>query len=169
MPIAILTKFLGPTNTKPARVKAYTANGQNLVIGYHSAETSNPHREAAESLRDKMGWKGDLIEGGTADGCAFVFAPPSETKRKLISLRYLESDNGNCRVYYKGDNGRLYCWQVDGYNATTFALLSCSKDGEPACPVRMECFGETETPKGDDSVDQELREYLRRSYAPNEE
>jgi hypothetical protein len=33
----------------------------------------------------------------------------------------------------------------------------------------MECFGETETPKGDDSVDQELREYLRRSYAPNEE
>ena len=75
MTIAIQTKFLGATNHRGARVKAFTSNGQALTISYRAAATMNPFREAAEALRDKMGWKGALMEGKTKEGSVFVFLP----------------------------------------------------------------------------------------------
>ena len=78
MPVAILTKFLGPTDTLPSRMKAYTSNGQSLIVSKSTIEVDSDdmndvHLKVALMLRNKMGWKGELIGGGTKDGMAFVF------------------------------------------------------------------------------------------------
>ena len=76
--IAIETKYLGPTNYRPSRIKAYTCNGQTLTMSYSTADAANKsteeaHRVVAEALRDKAGWTGKLIGGGTCKGYVFVF------------------------------------------------------------------------------------------------
>ena len=76
--IAIETKYLGPTNYRPSRIKAYTCNGQKLTISYSEADAANgtpaqAHKVVAEALRDKAGWEGDLIGGGTSKGYVWVF------------------------------------------------------------------------------------------------
>jgi len=68
--IAIVTKFLGPTNTKPARVKA-TAGGNSVTVSYHSDDF--PHKLAALNLCKKMGWTGKLVGGHTSTGMVYVF------------------------------------------------------------------------------------------------
>jgi len=77
-----------------------------------------------------------------------------------LSLRYLSSDNGNCRVYYKSKAGRLYCWQLRSIVQGDFELLTCSRDGEPDCPVREDWPVITEWPTGDERVDADLRAFL---------
>ena len=74
---AISTKYIGPTNTKGARIKAYAEGGNSVTISYpHELSTEKAHLEAALCLRDKMNWNdsGKLIGGGTADGYVFVFS-----------------------------------------------------------------------------------------------
>ena len=71
---AILTKYMGPRNVRGSRIKAYDADGNSATIPYpHQLRSEDGHHKAAQSLCDKMGWKGDLIGGGTKDGMAFVF------------------------------------------------------------------------------------------------
>lgn len=42
----------------------------------------------------------------------------------------------NCRVYWKADNGALYCWQNDGYGREQlWQFYRCSRDGEPSHQV----------------------------------
>lgn len=55
---AIITKFLGPTNTKGARIKATSAYG-SITVGYHSVPDDRQgcearNRWAAEQLIVKM-------------------------------------------------------------------------------------------------------------------
>jgi len=72
---AIHTKFLGPTDYRGARIKA-TCDAGSLTIGYpYQANIGeDAHRIAAEALRDKLGWTGQLIPGYLPDGSyAFVF------------------------------------------------------------------------------------------------
>lgn len=74
--IAIMTKYIGPTNYRGSRIKAYTCNGHTLTISYdYGLSDEERHKQAAEQLRDKQNWKGELIGGGTKDGYAFVFKP----------------------------------------------------------------------------------------------
>lgn len=75
----------------------------------------------------------------------------------LINFKYHSADNGNCRVYYKA-NSRLYCMQLASRDE--FEMLSCSRDGEPSCPIRPECIGIIEPPKGDEPIEHELRSFL---------
>lgn len=81
MTIAIETKYIGPTNTRPSRIVATTANGQRVVMTYNTAcdssgnkDTEAAHRYVAEILQAKAGWPGKLIAGGTKAGYVFVFA-----------------------------------------------------------------------------------------------
>ena len=65
---AIQTKYLGPTEHKPSRVKAWEPEGQSITLSWHSIDkdqTEDVHRVAAEALRDKLGWKGELVCGAT--------------------------------------------------------------------------------------------------------
>lgn len=81
--IAIETRYIPATNTKPSRIKAYTSNpGQHVTMSVSAAEEESKrsagdedcHRIVAQALADKMQW-GPLSKdcGGTKRGYAFVF------------------------------------------------------------------------------------------------
>jgi hypothetical protein len=73
---AIFTKYLGPTNYKPGRIKAWAKSGGKLsvTISYpHELSQAQAHAAAAVALCDKMGWTfGLLHQGHTENGCVFV-------------------------------------------------------------------------------------------------
>ena len=73
--VAILTKYLAPTNTRGARIKAYTGTGLTVTIDYPDGEPQEAHECAARALMRKMSWKYDLVCGGTECGFAFVMLP----------------------------------------------------------------------------------------------
>lgn len=79
--IAITTKYLSPTNSRGARIKAFTSNGHQLTIGYpYDLNPTEAHAKAAVTLARRMGWTygGKLVSGGIKGGYVFVFTQ-SET------------------------------------------------------------------------------------------
>ena len=71
---AILTHFIGPTDFKGSRYKADDGDGNTVTLSAdYSLNISENHRKVAEALRDKMGWEGELLQGATRNGYAFVF------------------------------------------------------------------------------------------------
>jgi hypothetical protein len=73
---AIVTRYAGPTNSRGSRIIASDEDGNRLVLPYpHELSGEAVHRAAAEALRDKMHWSGELIGGGIKGGYAFVFLP----------------------------------------------------------------------------------------------
>lgn len=53
---AIVTKYVGPSNTRGSRIKA-TAKAGSVTVGYdHALNIDGNHRAAAEALRAKMKW-----------------------------------------------------------------------------------------------------------------
>ena len=72
---AIVTKYLSPTDVRGARIKAF-CDGGSITIGYdHSLSSEDAHRKAAEALRERMKWTGELIQAGLPKGYVFVFTP----------------------------------------------------------------------------------------------
>jgi hypothetical protein len=70
---AIETKFLGPTHTKGARIKA-SAYGANITIPYdYALSTEKAHAAAALDLIAKMGWTGTFAQGGNVTGTGYYF------------------------------------------------------------------------------------------------
>ena len=75
---AIITKYVGATDTKPSKFVASDANGNKVSTSYDYSLTAEAnHYKAACELRDKMGWKGELIGGSIKGGYALVFVPAS--------------------------------------------------------------------------------------------
>jgi hypothetical protein len=75
--IAIHTKFIPPTNTKGARIKAYTSTGFTATVPY-SYELSHEkcHFEAVKELvkKYKLHWPIDkMCYGDSADNRGYVF------------------------------------------------------------------------------------------------
>lgn len=72
----IFTKYLGPTNTRGGRIKAWAKSGGKLsvTISYpHELSQSQAHASAAIALCNKMQWTfGVLHQAHAANGCAFV-------------------------------------------------------------------------------------------------
>lgn len=83
---AIQTRFIGPSNTKPARIKAWCSAGQ-IVLSVHTIpENINKHRFAASALCFKLGWistRGAAFSAGLVNGSlpngdeVFVFDVPA--------------------------------------------------------------------------------------------
>ena len=75
---AIFTKYLGPTNRRAGRIKAWAKSGGTLSVtrAYeHELSLSQNHAAAAIALCDKLGWTFDTLhQAHTADGCVFVMA-----------------------------------------------------------------------------------------------
>lgn len=68
---AIITKFFGPTNCKPARLKVIAAAG----IKWHAwdsldgpASDNDRHIAAAKAFAGSMKWTGDWYMGGLENG-----------------------------------------------------------------------------------------------------
>ena len=67
---AIVTKYLSPTNTRGARIKAtaHTGQGGSITVPWdYALDTSANHRAAALALANKYKWldHSDLSEGGS--------------------------------------------------------------------------------------------------------
>ena len=70
---AIITRFLGPTATKGARVTASDEEGNRVTVPYREdLAPGGAHAVAAFALCQKMGWKANLVSGSIKNGYAFV-------------------------------------------------------------------------------------------------
>jgi len=75
---AIQTRYLGPTNTRGSRIKAWAAAGSITIPYLHALSDQACHRAAAEALALKLEWNtpfyGSLLGGFLPNGdYAFVF------------------------------------------------------------------------------------------------
>lgn len=70
---AIETKYLGPTNTRGARVKAACEAGSVTMSWDYGLNTEGNHDAALEALVTKLGWFGVWTRGGKADGTGNVY------------------------------------------------------------------------------------------------
>jgi hypothetical protein len=74
---AILTKYLGPTNTKGARVKAWCYGKPRgvTVVWNHEHDSEWNHMRAAIHLGQSLGWTGTGNRQGGAlpDGTGYCF------------------------------------------------------------------------------------------------
>ena len=77
---AIITKFLSPTNTRGARVKAFCAAG-SVTVGFHGNDGIGGHNapfdHAARTLRDQIGWTeangyAPMYRGSCPDNAAYA-------------------------------------------------------------------------------------------------
>ena len=75
---AIYTKYIGPTNTKGARIKAYTLDGHTVSIPYpYYLSHEAVHYEAVKALvlRHKLDWNiSEMRFGDAPSGYVFCFA-----------------------------------------------------------------------------------------------
>ena len=80
--ITIHTKYLGPTNNRGSRIKAYTCDGMGLkgftaTISYpHELSGEACHFEAVKELvkKNELGWNlKNMRYGDSADGKGFSF------------------------------------------------------------------------------------------------
>lgn len=69
---AIVTKHLGPTNTRGSRVKAIADAGHIVVHWNHRLGVVENHTAAAQALANKLGWLGEW-SGGSIPGSGFAF------------------------------------------------------------------------------------------------
>lgn len=71
---AIITKYHSPTNFRGARISAKDEDGNKAWISYpYELSGEECHRQAANALCEKMGWKGDMVCGSLKSGYVFVF------------------------------------------------------------------------------------------------
>ena len=70
---AIETRYLGPTNTKGARIKAIAWAGSIIVPYDHALNYEDAHKAAADALIAKMGWAGKFAQGGNVKGDGYYF------------------------------------------------------------------------------------------------
>lgn len=78
---AIVTKYLGPTNFKPSRVKAIAEAGTLTMSWDHGLRNSaGNHDAAARALAEKLGWTGRWYGGGLPDhsGNCYVWSTDSD-------------------------------------------------------------------------------------------
>lgn len=78
MTCCIFTKYLGPTNTRGSRVKAWVrslSGGQNpyVVVPYmYGMSQEMNHDSAALELAEQLGWLGSWVAGDHDTGRVFV-------------------------------------------------------------------------------------------------
>jgi hypothetical protein len=70
---AISTKYIGPTNHRGARVKAFCEAGSIIVPWAHGLTVIENHRAAAVKLATNFKWSTDFAVGSTSGwGYCFV-------------------------------------------------------------------------------------------------
>ncbi len=70
---AIVTKWLGPTNARPSRVKATASAGSVTVSWDWGLGVDGNHAAAAAALVVKLGWGGTWYAGGLPSESGNVF------------------------------------------------------------------------------------------------
>lgn len=68
---AISTRYLGPTNSRGARVVASAEAGRKIYSWDYALDAYANHAAAALQFAQEWGWDGEYVGGGTADGYCF--------------------------------------------------------------------------------------------------
>ena len=76
--LAIHTRFIGPSNTRGARIKAYASDGRSVTVGYaHELDSMNAHHMACVAFIQKhlqyVEPNSPMCYGDSADGRGYVF------------------------------------------------------------------------------------------------
>lgn len=79
--VALVTKYLGPTNTRGSRIRARRADHRTgdpevAVLYDYALNTTENHLAAVQALASKLQWdgaRGRWVTGGTAEGLVAVF------------------------------------------------------------------------------------------------
>jgi len=84
---AICTRYLGPTNTKGSRIKAFSESqprGVTTSYSYGAPTNRFAHMKAVAKFKKKFGWSGRMACGGTKDGycCVFTGSPYSRKHKR---------------------------------------------------------------------------------------
>jgi hypothetical protein len=76
--VAIQTRYIGPTNTRGSRIKAWTDTGFSVTIGYdYGLDDEARHFKAVKEMVSKHNLDWDLKDmrcGGTKNGFVFCFS-----------------------------------------------------------------------------------------------
>lgn len=74
---AIIVKYYPPTSRRGGYSIASSAGGKMRFSYGSTSDFINPTRYCAETLRDSLNWKGDLLQGTLPNGDdVFVFDDP---------------------------------------------------------------------------------------------
>lgn len=94
---AISTHYVGPTNSRGARIIADDGDGNRVTVSYpYELSGAAVHAKAALALVRKMGWAklgNKLISGGTKQGYVFVFADSQSFDVNDATLTYSCSED----------------------------------------------------------------------------
>ena len=72
--VAIETRYLGPSNYRGSRIVASDGDKNRATISYpYVLNSDEAHALACRTVRDKMGWKGDMVGGGFDGDMYWVF------------------------------------------------------------------------------------------------
>lgn len=70
---AIITKYLSPTNSNGARVRA-RCQARSLTLHWdHSLGQEANHHAAARALAADLHWTGEWVSGGLPDGTGYCY------------------------------------------------------------------------------------------------
>ncbi len=97
---AITTRYMGPTNTRGARILATDEDKNRVTISYpYELSGEAVHLKAAQALCNMMKWSGNLVGGSTKRGYVFVFTDgwtgccnASNRLADLVCLMYHPND-----------------------------------------------------------------------------
>lgn len=74
---AIRTKYLGATNSRGARVKAYAWAGSVTLPWDHAIDAEANHRNAAHKLANNLQWGASTWHSGGFEDGSYVFVQQS--------------------------------------------------------------------------------------------
>lgn len=80
-------------------------------------------------------------------------------------LKFDQTDNGNCRVYYRDERDRLLCFQLASRGR--FELFRCSRDGEPDHDIKHDAATIDRLPADDSSTAEGFRVWAAASITLN--
>lgn len=69
---AITVTYIGPSNRRPARLRASCGEAITFVTYDHELNVTMNYIETAMAHMTKMGWEGVLLGGYTKNGAVFV-------------------------------------------------------------------------------------------------
>lgn len=79
---AITTKYLGPSNSRGARVKARAERGAVTIPWNHAVNVAENHRLAAIAALLKWEWSGRWIGGALPDSTGYAFTCDPKASHK---------------------------------------------------------------------------------------
>ena len=83
---AIVTKYLGPTNSRGARVKATCQAGSKTIPWDDALDVDANHDKAALALARQLGWSMRFYRGGAPDGSGNCYVSETCSVLDCISV-----------------------------------------------------------------------------------